>query len=196
MPVALAVSCRNGRTRSRDTAAPRRELPGRQPRAESLRPSKGRAVTFRVPGSRGSGSRPVVLPRWPRFVVPAVIIVVAVAILIAVVAGIWTDYLWYSSVHQTRVFDTTYSTKWLLFVVAAVLMTGVVGANIALAYRLRPAEVPDGPAQQSVDAYRQAIDPHPRTVVTAPLSLLGRTQRQAAGSSSWARPLFVHEGPL
>jgi uncharacterized protein len=95
-------------------------------------------VTFRVPGSHGSGSRPIVLPRWPRFVIPVVIIVVAVAILIAVVSGIWTDYLWYSSVHQTRVFGTTYTTKWLLFVVTAVFMIGVVGANIALAYRLRP----------------------------------------------------------
>src|SRR5258708_23047951 len=164
MPVALAVSCRNGRTRSRDTAAPRRQLRGRQPRAESLRPSKGRAVTFRVPGSRGSGSRPVVLPRWPRFVVPAVIIVVAVAILIAVVAGIWTDYLWYSSVHQTRVFDTTYSTKWLLFVVTAVFMTRVVGAHIALAYRLRPTEVPDGPAQPAVQPYPPPPPPHPPPV--------------------------------
>src|SRR5258708_36251782 len=183
MPVALAVSCRNGRTRSRDTAAPRRQLRGRQPRAESLRPSKGRAVTFRVPGSRGSGSRPVVLPRWPRFVVPAVILVVAVAILIAVVAGIWTDYLWYSSVHQTRVFDTTYSTKWLLFVVTAVFMTGVVGANIALAYRLRPTEVADGPAQPGVAAYRQAIDPHPRAVMIVLLGLLGPISGLAAASS-------------
>ncbi len=147
-------------------------------------------MTFRVPGSRGSGSRPVVLPRWPRFVVPAVIIVVAVAILIAVVAGIWTDYLWYSSVHQTRVFDTTYSTKWLLFVVAAVLMTGVVGANIALAYRLRPAEVPDGPAQQSVDAYRQAIDPHRR------VCLIGLISGLAAASSWRTWLLFINRVPF
>jgi uncharacterized membrane protein (UPF0182 family) len=137
-----------------------------------------------------------VLPRWPRFVVPAVIIVVAVAILVAVVAGIWTDYLWYSSVHQTRVFDTTYGTKWLLFVVTAVFMTGVVGANIALAYRLRPIEPPDGPAQQGVEAYRQAIDPHRRAVMIVLLGLLGLISGLAAASSWRTWLLFINRVPF
>ncbi len=87
-------------------------------------------MTFRVPGSRGSSSRPIVLPRWPRFVVPTAIIVVVLAVLVAVIAGIWTDYLWYSSVHQTRVFDTTYSVKWLLFVITAVFMAGLISGLI------------------------------------------------------------------
>jgi uncharacterized membrane protein (UPF0182 family) len=137
-----------------------------------------------------------VLPRWPRFVVPAVIIVVAVAILIAVVAGIWTDYLWYSSVQQTRVFDTTYSTKWLLFVVTVVFMTGVVGANIALAYRLRPTEAPDGPAQQGVEAYRQAIDPHRRAVMIALLGLIGLISGLAAASSWRTWLMFINRVPF
>jgi len=149
-------------------------------------------VTFRVPGSRGSGSRPIVLPRWPRLVIPAVIIVISVAILIAVVAGIWTDYLWYSSVRQTRVFDTTYSTKWLLFVVTAVFMTSVVGANIALAYRLRPTEVPDGPAHQGVEAYRQAIDPHRRAVMIVLLVLLGLISGLAAASGWRTWLMFIN----
>src|SRR5258706_3518352 len=138
----------------------------------------------------------MVLPRGPRFVVPAVIIVVAVAILIAVVAGIWTDYLWYSSVHQTRVFDTTYSTKWLLFVVTAVFMTGVVGANIALAYRLRPTEAPDGPAPPGVEAYRQAIDPHRRAVMIGLLGLLGLISGLAAASSWRTWLLFINQVPF
>jgi uncharacterized membrane protein (UPF0182 family) len=149
-------------------------------------------VTFRVPGSHGSGSRPIVLPRWPRFVIPVVIIVVAVAILIAVVSGIWTDYLWYSSVHQTRVFGTTYTTKWLLFVVTAVFMIGVVGANIALAYRLRPTEVPDAPAHQGVEAYRQAIDPHRRAVMIVLLGLLGLISGLAAASGWRTWLMFIN----
>ena len=96
-------------------------------------------MTFRVPGPhQPGGGRPVVLPRWPKFVVPTVLIIVAAAILIAIIAGIWTDFLWYRSVHQTRVFGTTYSTKWLLFAITGLFMTVVVGANIWLAYRLRP----------------------------------------------------------
>ena len=109
------------------------------------------------------------LPRWPRYVIPAVIIVVVAAILISVIAGIWTDYLWFSSVGQTGVFATTYSTKWLLFIVTAVLMTAIIGANIWVAYRCRPKDPPSRPENQGVEAYRQAIDPH-RRGVTDPMS--------------------------
>ncbi len=96
-------------------------------------------MAFRVPGPQHSGGgRQVVVPRWPKFVIPTVIIIVAAAILISVTAGIWTDYLWFSSVGQTRVFATTYSTKWLLFLVTAALMVAIIGANLVLAYRTGP----------------------------------------------------------
>ena len=153
-------------------------------------------MTFRVPGPRGSGGRQVVLPRWPRFVIPAVIIIVVLAVLIAVVAGIWTDYLWFSSVHQTRVFGTTYTTKWLLFLVTAVFMSGVVGANLVLAYRLRPEEPPTGPGHQGVEAYRQAIDPHRRGVMIVLLGLIGLITGLAAASNWRTWLLFINRVPF
>ncbi|MGN6790779.1 MAG: UPF0182 family membrane protein [Streptosporangiaceae bacterium] len=153
-------------------------------------------MTFRVPGSHGAGGRQVVLPRWPRFVIPAVVIIVAVAVLIAIVAGIWTDYLWYSSVHQTRVFGTTYTTKWLLFLVTAVFMSGVVGANLVLAYRLRPEEPPSGPGHQGVEAYRHAIDPHRRGVMIVLLGLIGLITGLAAASNWRTWLLFINRVPF
>jgi len=150
-------------------------------------------VTFRVPGSQGSGAgRPVVLPRWPRFVVPAVIAVVAVAVLIAVVAGIWTDFWWYRSVSQTRVFTTTYSTKWLMFAITALFMTAVVGANIWVAYRLRPEVPPSGPGHQGVEAYRGAIDPHRRGAMTVLLGLIALITGLAAAGSWQTWLMFVN----
>ncbi len=154
-------------------------------------------MTFRVPGPHQSGGgRPVVLPRWPKYVVPTVIIVVAAAILIAIIAGIWTDFLWYRSVHQTRVFDTTYSTKWLLFAVTGLFMTVVVGANIWLAYRLRPDVVPGGADHQGVEAYRQAIDPHRRGVMIVLLGLIALVTGLAAASSWQTWLLFVNRVPF
>jgi uncharacterized membrane protein (UPF0182 family) len=138
----------------------------------------------------------VVLPRWPRFVIPAVIIIVAAAVLIAIVAGIWTDYLWYSSVHQTRVFGTTYTTKWLLFLVTAVFMSGVVGANLVLAYRLRPEEPPTGPGHQGIEAYRQAIDPHRRGVMIVLLGLISLITGLAAASNWRTWLLFINRVPF
>jgi uncharacterized membrane protein (UPF0182 family) len=150
-------------------------------------------VTFRIPGQQGSGGgRPVVLPRWPRFVVPAVLLLVVAAILIAIIAGIWTDFLWYRSVGQTRVFATTYSTKWLLFAITALLMTVVVGTNIWLAYRLRPEIAPGGPEHQGVEAYRQAIDPHRRGVMTVLLGLIALITGLAAASNWQTWLLFVN----
>jgi uncharacterized membrane protein (UPF0182 family) len=153
-------------------------------------------VTFRVPGPQSGGGRQVVLPRWPRFVIPTVIIIVALAVLIAIVAGIWTDYLWYSSVHQTRVFGTTYSTRWLLFLVTAVFMSGVVGANLVLAYRLRPEDPPSGPGSQGIEAYRQAIDPHRRAVLIVLLGLVGLITGLAAAGNWRTWLLFINRVPF
>jgi uncharacterized protein len=138
----------------------------------------------------------VTLPRWPRYVIPAVIIVVAVAILISVTAGIWTDYLWFSSVGQTGVFGTTYSTKWLLFIVTAVLMTAIIGANIWVAYRSRPKEPPSGPENQGVEAYRQAIDPHRRGVTAVLLGLIGLISGLTAASNWQTWLLFINRVPF
>jgi len=134
----------------------------------------------------------VVLPRWPRFVIPAVIAVVAVLVLISITAGIWTDFLWYRSVGQTRVFSTTYSTKWLLFFVGAIFMVATIGANIVLAYRLRPDEPLPGTTPQGVDAYRQAIDPHRRGVMVVVLGLIGLVAGLSASGSWQTWLLFVN----
>jgi len=122
--------------------------------------------------------------------------VVVVAVLLAVIAGIWTDYLWYSSVHQTRVFDTTYSVKWLLFVITAVFMASVVGANIWLAYRLRPAGPAGGSVHQGVEAYRQAIDPHRRAVMIVLLSLIGLISGLIAASDWRTWLMFINRVPF
>jgi uncharacterized membrane protein (UPF0182 family) len=154
-------------------------------------------VAFRVPGPQHSGSgRQVTVPRWPRFVIPAVIIIVIAAVLISVTAGIWTDFLWFSSVSQTRVFDVTYGTKWLLFVITAIFMMAVIGANMVLAYRSRPQTPPSGPDQQGVEAYRQAIDPHRRGVTVVVLGLIGLISGLAAASNWQTWLLFINRVPF
>jgi len=116
--------------------------------------------------------------------------------LISVVAGIWTDYLWFSSVGQTRVFSTTYSTKWLLFVVTAVLMMTIIGVNLFVAYRTKPKEPPTGPEHQGVEAYRQAIDPHRRGVTVVLLALIGLISGLTAASNWQTWLLFINRVPF
>jgi uncharacterized membrane protein (UPF0182 family) len=159
---------------------------------------KGNSVAFRVPGPQHSGGgHPVTVPRWPRLVIPAVIIIVAALILISVIAGIWTDFLWFSSVHQTRVFDVTYATKWLMFLITAIFMIVVIGLNMVIAYRMRPEEAPAAnPEQQGVEAYRQAVDPHRRGVTAVILGLIGLISGLAAAGNWQTWLLFINRVPF
>src|SRR5215475_13379460 len=91
------------------------------------------------------------LPRWPRYLVPVVAGLIAFGVLITIIAGVWTDWLWYRSVQYGSV-----------FVVIGIFMAAVVGVNAWLAYRLRPVYRPAATQRPGVDAYRMAVDPHRR----------------------------------
>jgi uncharacterized membrane protein (UPF0182 family) len=108
---------------------------------------------------------------------------VALIIVVSVVAGVWTDYLWFRSVGYTSVFGTTYGTKWLLFLVTAIFMAAVVGANAWIAYRLRPPFRPSAADQQSLEGYRTVVDPHRRLVLGVLLGLIGLVTGLSAASS-------------
>ena len=93
-------------------------------------------MAFRSAGrSRPTGSRPITLPRWSRYVLPVLGAVIVLIVLVAVAAGVWTDLLWFRSVHYSSVFGITYGVKWTLFAVTAVFMMAVIGVNIRIAYR-------------------------------------------------------------
>src|SRR5260370_27733648 len=71
-------------------------------------------------------------------------------------------------------------------------MMAVIGANIRIAYRLRPAHRPMSPQQQGLDAYRLVIDPHRRLVVWGGLGLIGLTSGLAAAGSWRTWLLFAN----
>ena len=142
--------------------------------------------------SRPPGSRPFVLPRWTRYVLPALLALVALIVIVAVAAGVWTDFLWFRSVRYTAVFDTTYGVKWALFGIAAVFMMTVTGVNIWLAYRLRPAQRPASAAQHGLEAYRMVIDPHRRLLAAVVVGLIGLISGLAAAGSWRTWLLFVN----
>ncbi len=142
-------------------------------------------MAFRSPGqSRPAPGRPIVLPPWTRYLIPGLIALVAVIVIVTVAAGIGTDFLWFHSIGYTSVFSTTYGTKWALFGITAVFMTAVIGANIWIAYRIRPAYRPSSPEQQGLDAYRQVIDPHRRLVLGAVLGLIALISG-LTGAANW-----------
>ncbi|HTW04024.1 MAG TPA: UPF0182 family protein [Streptosporangiaceae bacterium] len=150
-------------------------------------------MAFRPAGpARPAASRPIALPRWTRYVLPAALVAVAFIVIIAVAAGIWTDFLWFRSVRYTSVFDTTYGVKWALFGVTAIFMMAVIGLNIWLAYRLRPERRPPSAEQQGLEAYRLVIDPRRRLVAGTIVGLIGLISGLAAAGSWRTWMLFAN----
>src|ERR1700722_6386196 len=105
------------------------------------------------------------MPRWPRYLVPIAGGLIALGILVTIVAGVWTDFLWYRSVNYSSVFDVVYGTRWALFFVAGILMAAVSGCTAALAFRVRPTYRPTATPRPGVDTYRAAVDPHRRLLL-------------------------------
>ncbi|WP_433366588.1 UPF0182 family membrane protein [Streptosporangium sp. CA-115845] len=114
------------------------------------------------------------LPRRPRLLLPVAITLVVIVALFFLFAGIFTDYLWYKSVDYTAVFSGVIVTQILLFVVGALLMVGIVGGNMLMAYRMRPMFGPGmfGGAS-GADRYRMALDPHRKLIFLIGVAVLG-----------------------
>jgi len=111
--------------------------------------------------------------------------VLAVLFLLFVMfAGLWTDWLWFKSVHYSSVFSSQFWTKAGLFGVFGLLMAVIVGANIWLAYRLRPPLSAMSVEQQSLDRYRMGVAPYKKWLL-AGVSLLIGLVAGAAASGQW-----------
>jgi uncharacterized membrane protein (UPF0182 family) len=155
-------------------------------------------VSFRPsgPARPPAGRAPAALLRWPRLIAAVLATLVAIAVIVAIVAGIWTDYLWFGAVHYSSVFGITYGTRWAMFFVTGLFMVLVVGANAVLAYRLRPIYQPAPAADRASDAYRMAIDPHRRLLLGALLAAIGLIAG-VTGAGAWRTwLLFVNQVPF
>ena len=122
--------------------------------------------------------------RRSRAIVPTLIVLAVLAILYGVATALWTERLWFASVDFTSVFTRKLLTETGLFLVFALLMAASVAVNAVLAYRLRPRYRPVSVEQQSLDRYRDAIDPVRRWVVIGASILLG-LMAGASAAGQW-----------
>lgn len=113
------------------------------------------------------------LPRRPRLLLPVAIALVVIVAFFFLFAGIYTDYLWFDAVRFTTVFSGVMLTEIILFFVGALLMVGIVGGNMLLAFRMRPMF---GPAMfgggSGADRYRMALDPHRKLIFIVGMAVL------------------------
>ena len=130
---------------------------------------------------------------------------VTVAVLIGVflfftllgwVVDVWTDWLWFDEVNYTQVFTGVLQTRLLLFLIFGLAMAAVVGANIYLAYRLRPMLYPRSPEQHTLERYRMVLTPRIGTWIGLVAGLIGLFAGLSAQGrwSDWL--LFRNEQPF
>ncbi|MCW2898409.1 MAG: hypothetical protein JWO67_674 [Streptosporangiaceae bacterium] len=136
-------------------------------------------MTFRTPGFRGG-----INTGRSRLLLPVAVILAVAIVVFLVFTAIWTDLLWYRSVGFSSVYSSELWTRVLLFVGAGLLMGLVVGANMVIAYRLRPAYRPLSVEQQGLERYRTAVDPHRRLLGGAMIGVLALLTGTSA-SGQW-----------
>src|SRR5215472_4921815 len=155
-------------------------------------------MSFRPsPADRPPGRPALHLPRWPRYLVPVVAGLIALGVLVTIIAGVWTDWLWYRSVNYGSVFGVTYGTRWALFFVVGIFMAAAIGLNAVLAFRLRPLYRPAAATERpGVDAFRMAVDPHRRLLLGVVLGLIGVISGVTASGAWRTWLLFINQVPF
>jgi hypothetical protein len=115
--------------------------------------------------------------------VPTLIVLAVLALLFGVFTNLWTERLWFDSVGFSEVFTTSLYTQVGLFLVFTALTFGAVVGTAVLAYRLRPPYRPMSAEQQSLERYREAIEPSRRGVVIVGAGILAVTSGLGAAAS-------------
>ncbi|WP_202239058.1 UPF0182 family protein [Actinacidiphila reveromycinica] len=148
----------------------------------------------------GGASAPRFTVGRPSRTVRALLVAVAVLAVLMVAfvlfAGFWTNLLWYRSVHYSSVFGTVLGTKVALFLAFGLLMALAVGANILLAYRLRPLPGAMSAEQQNLDRYRTGIAPYRKWVLLAVSTVVGLVAGGSASGHWRSWLLFMNATPF
>jgi uncharacterized membrane protein (UPF0182 family) len=121
------------------------------------------------------------------------VVLAVIAVLYGVSVNLLTERMWFDSVDFTDVWSTRLLTQAGLFVVGGVVMAAAVVVNATIAYRLRPRYRPMSVEQQSLDRYRDAIDPVRKWVIIVAAILIGLIAGGSA-SSNWETFLLWRNG--
>lgn len=133
--------------------------------------------------------RPVVQRRRRSPLVPTLVVLGAIVLLLVVTAEIWTEVLWFDQVGYSQVYRTRLVSQVVLFVAGAAIMAAAVFASLSFAYRSRPVYAPVSPEQQSLDRYRESLEPLRRLVLIALPAGLGLFAGSAA-AQQWETVLL------
>ena len=140
--------------------------------------------------------RGAAVPGPPRILVPAAVVVLVVLIAGGVFVSQYTDLLWFREAGFAKVYTGVLRTKVLLFFLFGLLMAASIGANLVLAYRMRPPFRPLSLEQQNLERYRLALEPFLLPAVVAVSALFGIFAGLAAAGRWQTWLLWRHAQPF
>lgn len=133
------------------------------------------------------------VPRRSRALVITAAVVVLAFFGLTTFASFYTDRLWFRGADYGSVFTTLFWTRTGLFLVFGALMAIVVGLNMWLAYRYRPAFRIPGSDQSGLERYREAVTPI-RTWLLVGVALVMGVFAGTSGSGEWRNYLLWRNG--
>ncbi|HEY2044268.1 MAG TPA: UPF0182 family protein, partial [Jatrophihabitans sp.] len=87
-------------------------------------------------------------------------------------ARVYTNWLWFGEVGYRNVFSTILWTRVVLFLLFGLALALIVGANVFLAYRMRPPFRPISQEQENLERYRVALEPRKKLIFGVLLAVL------------------------
>jgi uncharacterized membrane protein (UPF0182 family) len=136
------------------------------------------------------------LPRVSRRGKVTIGVVGAVLILLILAdqaVDLWTDWLWFSEVDYTNVFGGLLRTKIWLFVLFGVVFAAFMGANLYLAFRLRPLMRANSPEQHALERYRMLLTPRIGLLIGVAAGVIGLFAG-ISGQAHWQQWLLFTNG--
>ena len=141
-------------------------------------------------------SRPVLQRRRRSPLVPTLVVLGVLVVALGLFAEVWTEYLWFRQLDFSGVYRTRLVTQVLLFLLGGGVMAAAVGASLSFAYRSRPVYAPVSPEQQSLDRYRESLEPLRRLVLVALPAGLGLFAGSAAAQQWQTVLLWLNRVPF
>jgi uncharacterized membrane protein (UPF0182 family) len=97
---------------------------------------------------------------------------------------VYTNWLWFGEVGFRGTFSTILWTRVVLFLSFGLLMAVILGANLVLAYRMRPPFRPISQEQENLERYRVALEPRKKLILAGVLAIAFFAAGMA-GQQSW-----------
>ena len=102
-------------------------------------------------------------------------VLVSLFVLLSVLGSlvrVYTNWLWFGEVGYRSVFSTILTTRIVLFITVGLAMALIIGANVFLAYRMRPPFRPISQEQENLERYRVTLEPRKRLIFGALMTLI------------------------